>query len=98
MPLVDGLVSGCQLCNSLIRAKMCSLNPAYWEDLPGTFHGKGTCFSFADGHVEFHKWYTTTGKSATDASAANPQNQWGPGDPKSTDVDWALLHATAWFP
>jgi prepilin-type processing-associated H-X9-DG protein len=52
MPLVDGLVSGCQLCNSLIRAKMCSLNPAYWEDLPGTFHGKGTCFSFADGHVE----------------------------------------------
>jgi prepilin-type N-terminal cleavage/methylation domain-containing protein len=82
-----------------------SANGVYWEDLPATYHGKGTCFSFADGHCDFHKWFTTTGKPATDPSptgtcpsvvmAANPQNQWLPGDPKQTDINWALLHATA---
>ena len=28
----------------------------YWGDYPGTLHGNGTSFSFADGHVEFHPW------------------------------------------
>jgi prepilin-type N-terminal cleavage/methylation domain-containing protein/prepilin-type processing-associated H-X9-DG protein len=27
-----------------------------WQDLPGSLHGHGTTFSFADGHAEIHKW------------------------------------------
>lgn len=80
----------------------------YWEDLPASYHGKGTCLSFADGHVDYHKWFTTTGKPATDPNPTgtcppvvmppNPQNQWLPGDPKETDLNWALLHASAPWP
>lgn len=27
-----------------------------WSDFPGSFHGPGSTFAFADGHVEFHGW------------------------------------------
>lgn len=29
---------------------------AEWVDLPGSYHNGGTSLSFADGHVELHKW------------------------------------------
>ncbi len=31
----------------------------YWWNLPGSRHDKGCIFSFADGHVEYHKWLGT---------------------------------------
>jgi prepilin-type N-terminal cleavage/methylation domain-containing protein/prepilin-type processing-associated H-X9-DG protein len=44
---------------------MCSLNDGYLQmglntpifpDIPANYHGGVNCFSFADGHVETHKW------------------------------------------
>lgn len=32
--------------------------PANWADLPASKHSRGNDFSFADGHVEYHKWYS----------------------------------------
>ena len=29
---------------------------AIWNDVPSKFHGNGCPFSFADGHVEMHRW------------------------------------------
>src|ERR1022692_1410288 len=61
-----------------------------WEDLPGSFHGKGTCFSFADGHVDWHEWrvprYTCPPVLMLNAgtSPAGPDNNWPPG-PDQTD-------------
>lgn len=34
----------------------CSLNQAGFADTPANYHGGVNCFSFADGHVETHKW------------------------------------------
>jgi prepilin-type processing-associated H-X9-DG protein len=28
-----------------------------WWNLPGSRHGKGTTWSFADGHAEYWKWH-----------------------------------------
>jgi prepilin-type N-terminal cleavage/methylation domain-containing protein len=28
----------------------------YWDDLPGSYHNGGGCFSFADGHAVIHHW------------------------------------------
>jgi prepilin-type N-terminal cleavage/methylation domain-containing protein/prepilin-type processing-associated H-X9-DG protein len=27
-----------------------------WTDLPASYHNRGACFSFADGHSEIHRW------------------------------------------
>ena len=30
--------------------------PAAWADLPASYHADAGCLSFADGHVEAHRW------------------------------------------
>lgn len=67
--------------------------PPNWEDLPGSFHGKGSVFSFADGHAEFHKWVVPGHTCAPVTMAANPINTWSPGSPQD-DYVWAASHAT----
>lgn len=69
-------------------------NGVYWEDLPASFHGKGSNFSYADGHAQWHEWKVTKYTCPPVQKLVSPQNQWVPG-PDLTDVDWALLHATA---
>ena len=32
--------------------------PVGWADSPASKHKQGNDFSFADGHVEYHKWYS----------------------------------------
>jgi prepilin-type N-terminal cleavage/methylation domain-containing protein/prepilin-type processing-associated H-X9-DG protein len=32
------------------------LNAPDYPDCPGSYHGSSNCFTFADGHVEAHKW------------------------------------------
>jgi prepilin-type N-terminal cleavage/methylation domain-containing protein/prepilin-type processing-associated H-X9-DG protein len=32
--------------------------PANWADLPASKHNQGCDFSFADGHVEYHRWFS----------------------------------------
>jgi prepilin-type N-terminal cleavage/methylation domain-containing protein len=66
----------------------------YWEDLPGSFHGKLTVFSFADGHAEGHKWIAPAFTCRPVTMPPNPINTWTPG-PNLTDIGWANVHATA---
>jgi prepilin-type N-terminal cleavage/methylation domain-containing protein/prepilin-type processing-associated H-X9-DG protein len=60
--------------------------------LPGNYHmGSGT-FSFADGHVQAHKW--------TDQRTMPPLRNYNPFDgycpsPLNPDADWLQAHATA---
>jgi prepilin-type N-terminal cleavage/methylation domain-containing protein/prepilin-type processing-associated H-X9-DG protein len=79
---------------------------AWWEDLPATFHGKGSNFSFADGHVEYHPWLERSGKPASDPNPTGtcppvamhdvPGFQWLPGSSAGVaDRQWAEDHATA---
>jgi prepilin-type N-terminal cleavage/methylation domain-containing protein/prepilin-type processing-associated H-X9-DG protein len=71
-----------------------SANGVYWEDLPGSFHGKLTNFSFADGHAEGHKWLVPDATCPPVTLVTNPKNRWLPGSSLS-DISWANLHATA---
>ena len=66
----------------------------HWEDLPGSFHGKGTVFSFADGHAAYHRWSVPAYTCVPVAMASNPINTWPPGNPPD-DYYWAASHATA---
>jgi len=49
-----------------------NLTMTSWQNLPASRHGNGGMFSFADGHVEFWKWYEghTRKLLITDAAAA----------------------------
>ena len=74
-------------------------DPAYWPpfgdqswmDFPGNFHDGAATISFADGHVEFHRWVgpmrsaPVTFFSSTSLSSP-PQ----PGDP---DIHWMSYHS-----
>lgn len=57
-------------------------NPYWWIDTPGSYHNKGVVLSFADGHVEHHKWQEST--------TLGPIGVTGPRKPGSagTDIAW----------
>jgi prepilin-type N-terminal cleavage/methylation domain-containing protein len=62
-----------------------------WPDTPAAYDGGGNCFSFADGHGEFHKW---TWHGAGDLTACpygyNQRGTYWPssGGVPGTDTDW----------
>jgi prepilin-type N-terminal cleavage/methylation domain-containing protein len=63
-----------------------------WAELPASRHQKGCCLSFADGHVDWHKW--------TEASTRIPVVRFPIRGPiplpgLSKDVKWVTEHATA---
>ena len=66
--------------------------PEAWDQWPAARHrGKGT-FSFADGHVETHKWL--------DSRTLFPvirQSRAGGGMPDNRDIHWVFEHATAYL-
>jgi prepilin-type N-terminal cleavage/methylation domain-containing protein/prepilin-type processing-associated H-X9-DG protein len=78
-----------------------------WEDLPASYHGKLTNFSFADGHSQWHKWQAQGGGPAgsTQPSGTCPPitgtatcNLWSPGSfAGQNDQFWAVDHATLRF-
>ena len=76
-------------------------NGVYWEDLPGSNHGKYTTFSFADGHTEKHKWLAQGGQPLTmgtcpPVSASGTSVTWLTGSNDGiADQRWAAQHATA---
>lgn len=63
-------------------------------DYPANYHNGGSCLSFADGHMEYHKWV-----EATTEPPMNP-NQRLPSGPKPTstndrDMQWLVSHTTS---
>ncbi len=76
-----------------------SLNKAGFADAPANYHA-GNCFSFADGHVEMHKWM---GELKSVPYAYNVIGHYWPGSPigsgqtapngSPTDPDWMWIKA-----
>jgi prepilin-type N-terminal cleavage/methylation domain-containing protein/prepilin-type processing-associated H-X9-DG protein len=85
---VDCFVFTEERVDSLNDGFFWSLGPGQWSvrDVPQIAHGgKITVFSFADGHVETHKWMTGWFKNIV-TPAQNIGNQ---------DIAWLGLHETA---
>jgi len=60
-----------------------------WVDTFAVFHGVVSDFSFADGHVESHKWRdAATIKAATDSANGISSFYWDGGDGKNPDFRW----------
>lgn len=76
-------------------------NGLFWEDLPGSNHGKFTEFSFADGHAQPHKWLASGGQALTlgtcpPVSGTSTSSTWLTGGlDGAADQTWAREHATA---
>ena len=65
------------------------VTPPGWVDPFAVFHGAVSTFSFADGHVEGHKWLeTSTIKAATDSARGIPSFFWTGGNGKNRDFRW----------
>ena len=62
------------------------VNPCYLIDFPADRHARSAVLSFADGHVEPHRWLEAT----TRPRLAIPRTHTTPGD---RDVRWLLEHA-----
>ncbi len=58
------------------------------EDLPAIFHGNSSSFSYADGHVQLHKWTDGRFIAMTAGGAGNSP----PGG--SPDIAWLYSHMT----
>lgn len=56
-----------------------------WIDYPNALHNNGCVVSFADGHVEFHKWM---GQSLNTSTFSSPL-------PKDPDFLWVAQHISA---
>lgn len=76
-----------------------------WTDLPASYHQNGDNFSFADGHVEYHKWLSSYNAIANIGICAPvfppPVGGW-PGSPitgaNPIDMDWVTSHGSASYP
>jgi prepilin-type N-terminal cleavage/methylation domain-containing protein/prepilin-type processing-associated H-X9-DG protein len=65
--------------------------PGYLEDVPASYHGGSSGFSFADGHSEMHKW---TAGWITQPIQSTPINEHNlVGDPGVGDAYWLDLNA-----
>jgi prepilin-type N-terminal cleavage/methylation domain-containing protein/prepilin-type processing-associated H-X9-DG protein len=77
--------------------------PKDWADLPASEHNQGDNFSFADGHVEYHKWYSGYNASQ-DAGICKPNPVTGgatwssPSVGTTVDWFWVSTHGTAPYP
>jgi prepilin-type processing-associated H-X9-DG protein len=67
--------------NDGVLAAVANLSNRRWVDFPSPLHNNGCVVSFADGHVEFHKWMGQSLNSTTLPSAAV----------LPTDPDWLWL-------
>jgi prepilin-type N-terminal cleavage/methylation domain-containing protein len=71
-----------------------------WPDIPAAYMGHACGFSYADGHVELHKWLTTAlinpAPGATDAldPPSEVTEHYAPGGASNPDWFWFQQHAT----
>jgi prepilin-type processing-associated H-X9-DG protein len=75
-------------------------NATYWIDTPAQYHNNGCNFSFADGHVETHRWQVPQAFPPVVWQPDSVPNAGGsetavPGDP---DVIWLAHRTTALAP
>jgi prepilin-type N-terminal cleavage/methylation domain-containing protein/prepilin-type processing-associated H-X9-DG protein len=75
----------------------CSPTGEYWRDLPGSYHGNATSFSFADGHSEIHKWLQINGQTVYPvmriSSSTTTTEPWrNPLRSHSSDYEWMQDH------
>lgn len=72
-----------------------------WVDPFAIFHGVVSTFSFADGHVESHKWrVASTIKAATEAANGQSSFYWPGGTKTNPDFAWMWDNCRfqTWFP
>jgi prepilin-type N-terminal cleavage/methylation domain-containing protein/prepilin-type processing-associated H-X9-DG protein len=67
-------------------------NPNLWYNSPAVLHGFSSMISYADGHVEVHKW--SDGNMITDKNPANPPGCNVTADPTSSDLTWFFTVTT----
>ncbi len=67
-----------------------------WFNLPGSYHNRSDVCSFADGHVELHKWMTG-GVCRTPTGQANVSGTISIGF-NTVDKNWLMSHLTAPYP
>jgi prepilin-type processing-associated H-X9-DG protein len=74
-------------------------NLGQWADMPASYHNSGDNFSFADGHVEYHKW--RSGFNGTVGICKPVSGHAGgvsPGTGNPEDYNWVTSHGTAPYP
>ena len=73
----------------------CSLATPGYPDCPAAYHEGGNCFSFADGHTEYHKWryFSNDPKSSllNVPYAKDVVNNGAAWRSSGLDVDWQWL-------
>ncbi|HEY1791243.1 MAG TPA: DUF1559 domain-containing protein, partial [Verrucomicrobiae bacterium] len=77
-----------------------------WGDMPASYHNQGCNFSFADGHVDYHKWrsgYNAKANVGLCEPVFPPPNAGGfqpsPGiGLHADDMVWVTTHGSAPFP
>lgn len=63
------------------RGKMSATSSAAWLSVPSDRHGQGCNISFADGHIEYWRWFATKQPGDLSAAATDPT----PGIPQTRD-------------
>lgn len=76
--------------DGFFRTQMLDTND--WADVPGSYHDGACVFSFADAHVEIHKW--KSGRTCPPVHFGETQIE----DPGSQDISWVHNHTTAALP
>ena len=69
----------------------------YWPDIPGSYHTWECGISFADSHVEMHKWQTSALKIPIQAGKGYDSGGAVPvvtGGPKNQDYIWWVQHTS----
>ena len=66
---------------------------AFTSDLPGMYHLRACCFSFADGHSELHKWLDGRTTPPLVPGGDPTAMEYTP-SPGNVDVAWLQDHST----
>lgn len=65
-----------------------------WNAPPPCRHENGTTWSFADGHIEYHKWSNKQTIEVCDTVIfASPGFSWNPDQPCNEDLEWVQKRA-----
>jgi prepilin-type N-terminal cleavage/methylation domain-containing protein/prepilin-type processing-associated H-X9-DG protein len=66
-----------------------------WDDVPASYHNGAACLSFADGHVEIHKWLDPQTKPLIRKSGVAMSPGAGTGTTSPRDSKWLVRRSSA---